>query len=92
VQANLIGVVEDDQALVDHWRGHLIDNGVWANEPVPLYPYPSSPELSALWGEPDDRAWERAHDHYLAAFDRFSDIQDQRPRSARANWRQACCS
>lgn len=79
VQANLIGVVEDEQALVDHWRRYLIDNGVWANEPVPLYPYPSSPRYRELWGEPDDRAWERAHDHYLASFDRFSDIQDQRP-------------
>ena len=25
------------------------------------------------------RAWERAHDHYLAQFDEFSDIQDARP-------------
>jgi hypothetical protein len=53
--------------------------GVWANDPVPLYPYPASPEYRARWGEPDDHAWERAHDHYLRAFDRWSDIQDQRP-------------
>ena len=50
-----------------------------ANDPVPLYPYPASPQYRALWGRPDDRAWERAHEHYLAAFDRFSDIQDERP-------------
>ena len=79
VQANLIGVVEDDPALVEHWRGHLIENGVWANEPVPLYPYPSSPDYRRRWGEPDDAAWERAHDHYLEAFQRFSDIQESRP-------------
>lgn len=79
VQANLIGVVEDDPALVAHWRKRLLDAGVWANEPVPLYPYPSSPDYRRRWGAPDDRAWERAHDHYLAAFDRFSDIQERRP-------------
>ncbi len=79
VQANLIGSVEDDPELVAYWRGHLIENGVWANDPVPLYPYPSSPSYRALWGEPDDAAWERAHEHYLSAFDAFSDLQDERP-------------
>jgi B12-binding domain/radical SAM domain protein of rhizo-twelve system len=79
VQANLIGVVQDEKSLVDYWRKHLIDNGVWANDPVPLYPYPSSPSYREMWGEPDDRAWERAHDHYLASFDAFSDIQEQQP-------------
>jgi anaerobic magnesium-protoporphyrin IX monomethyl ester cyclase len=79
VQANLIGVVEDDPNLVAYWRGHLIENGVWANEPVPLYPYPSSPDYRRRWGEPDDAAWERAHDYYLGVFHRFSDIQDSRP-------------
>ena len=57
----------------------LISNGVWANEPVPLYPYPSSHDYRRLWGEPDDEAWERAHEWYLTQFDHFSDIQDQRP-------------
>lgn len=79
VQANLIGVVEDDPELVKYWRSHLIDNGVWANEPVPLYPYPSSPDYRRRWGLPDDAAWERAHEHYLGVFQRFSDIQDSRP-------------
>ena len=32
-----------------------------------------------IWGEPDDGAWERAHAHYLAQFERFSDIQEERP-------------
>ena len=80
VQANLIGMIEDDAALVASWRERLQSNGVWANEPVPLYPYPSSPNYRRLWGEPDDMAWERAHDWYLAQFHHFSDIQEQRPK------------
>jgi B12-binding domain/radical SAM domain protein of rhizo-twelve system len=79
VQANLIEMVEDDAGLVAQWRERLQSNGVWANEPVPLYPYPSSPDYRRLWGEPDARAWERAHEWYLTRFDHFSDIQDQRP-------------
>jgi anaerobic magnesium-protoporphyrin IX monomethyl ester cyclase len=90
VQANLIGCVEDEQALVDHWRERLISNGVWANDPVPLYPYPSSPSYRALWGEPDDRAWERAHEHYLDAFDAFSDIQEERPLPL-SHLEEQCC-
>ena len=54
--------------------------GVWANDPVPLFPYPGSPDYRRLWGEPDDLAWERAHDHYLSLFARFSDVQEQQPR------------
>jgi anaerobic magnesium-protoporphyrin IX monomethyl ester cyclase len=79
VQANLIGVEQDEAALVDHWRSRLIGAGVWANAPVPLFPYPSSPGYRAMWGEPDDTAWERAHEHYLRTFNAFSDIQEQRP-------------
>jgi anaerobic magnesium-protoporphyrin IX monomethyl ester cyclase len=79
VQGNLIGVDQDDPALVEYWRKRLIDHGVWANAPVPMYPYPSSPSYHAMWGEPDDRAWERAHAHYLRTFQDFSDIQHQRP-------------
>ena len=85
VQANLIGVVQDDPALVEYWRDYLIQRGVWANKPVPLYPYPSSPSYRAMWGEPDDEAWERAHTHYLEPFHAFSDIQDERPSPCR-NW------
>lgn len=80
VQANLIGMEEDQVDLVEAWRKRLGDAGVWANKPVPLYPYPSSPSYRELWGEPDDRAWERAHAYYLTAFEDFSDIQDERPR------------
>jgi B12-binding domain/radical SAM domain protein of rhizo-twelve system len=79
VQANLIGMEDDSQELVAYWRDRLTAGGVWANEPVPLYPYPSSPRYRALWGEPDDEAWERAHAHYLGAFAAFSDIQNDRP-------------
>ena len=45
------------------WRDRLRDAGVWANDPVPLFPYPGSPDYRRLWGLPDDRAWERAVDH-----------------------------
>jgi hypothetical protein len=31
------------------------------------------------WGRPDDIAWDRAVDYYLAQFAEFSDIQDARP-------------
>jgi B12-binding domain/radical SAM domain protein of rhizo-twelve system len=79
VQANLIEATGDEAALVDAWRERLLAAGVWANDPVPLYPYPSTPDYRKLWGEPDDRAWERAHAHYLTQFDRFSDIQAERP-------------
>ncbi len=79
VQANLLDAQVDDPHAVDAWREHLIAHGVWANKPVPLFPYPGSPDYSRRWGRPDDRAWERAVDHYLANFDEFSDIQDARP-------------
>jgi B12-binding domain/radical SAM domain protein of rhizo-twelve system len=79
VQANLIEVAEDDDLAVQRWRDQMRSAGVWANDPVPLYPYPGSPDYRKLWGEPDDHAWERAHDYYLGLFDRFSDVQEQRP-------------
>ena len=79
VQANLIETTADEAALVADWRARLQAAGVWANDPVPLYPYPSSPDYRRLWGEPDDAAWERAHEHYLRHFSRFSDIQDGLP-------------
>ncbi len=79
VQANLLEVSGDDDDLVAEWRERLRAQGVWANDPVPLYPYPSSPDYRRLWGKPDDQAWERAHAHYLEQFGGFSDIQDQQP-------------
>jgi hypothetical protein len=79
VQANLIAAGEDDPAIVTAWRERLRAAGVWANDPVPLYPYPGAPDYRKLWGTPDDAAWERAHAHYLEKFGAFSDIQDARP-------------
>jgi B12-binding domain/radical SAM domain protein of rhizo-twelve system len=80
VQANLLASGSDDAADVAAWRRHLQRFGVWANEPVPMFPYPGSPDYPRRWGAPDDRAWERAMDHYLSTFTAFSDIQDARPR------------
>jgi anaerobic magnesium-protoporphyrin IX monomethyl ester cyclase len=79
VQANLLGMEEDEAAAVEAWRENLQRHGVWANKPVPLFIYPGSPEYTRRWGDPDDRAWERAHEDYLRAFSEFSDIQEQRP-------------
>ena len=79
VQANLLEVADDDPALVTAWRDRLRAQGVWANDPVPLYPYPSSPGYRRLFGLPDAQAWERAHHHYLGQFNAFSDIQDAQP-------------
>ncbi len=79
VQANLLESGSDDPVEVEKWRQHLLRFGVWANKPVPMFPYPGSPGYTREWGTPDDLAWERAMDHYLARFDEFSDIQDARP-------------
>jgi B12-binding domain/radical SAM domain protein of rhizo-twelve system len=80
VQANLIDARVDDPHAVDAWRDYLVQRGVWANKPVPLFPYPGSPDYGKLWGPPDDRAWERALDYYLAHHGEFSDVQNARPR------------
>ena len=79
VQANLLDSQGDDPADVEAFRARLQAHGVWANKPVPLFPYPGSPDYTRRFGAPDDRAWERAHESYLAAFDEFSDVQEQRP-------------
>jgi anaerobic magnesium-protoporphyrin IX monomethyl ester cyclase len=79
VQANLIDAQVDEEEAVERWREHLQDHGVWANKPVPLFPYPGSPDYTRRWGPADDRAWERAMEAYLGAHGRFSDIQDEHP-------------
>ncbi len=81
VQANLIEVPEDDDDRVESWRNQMRDAGIWANDPVPLFPYPGSPDYRKLWGLPDDVAWERAHGHYLRQFAAFSDVQEEQPRA-----------
>jgi B12-binding domain/radical SAM domain protein of rhizo-twelve system len=83
VQANLIASQGDDPELICRWREGLQREGVWANEPVPLFPYPGSPDYRRLWGLPDDEAWERALDWYLDRYSQFSDIQEARPRRLR---------
>ena len=79
VQANLLESGSDDPADVEAWRERLLQHGVWGNKPVPMFPYPGSPGYSKRWGAPDDTAWERAMEFYLAQFDEFSDIQNARP-------------
>ena len=79
VQANLLAMTEDDPDAIESFRQKLEANGVWANKPVPLFPYRGSPEYTRMWGPADDLAWERAHAFYLNGFDSFSDIQEQRP-------------
>src|SRR5581483_11857042 len=46
VQANLIEAGTDDLAEIERWRRHLDSHGVWANAPVPLFPYPGSPDYT----------------------------------------------
>ena len=79
VQANLIRAADDDAGAIARWRERLRAEGVWANDPVPLFPYPASPDYHRLWGEPDENAWERAHAHYLSQFEHLSDIQEEQP-------------
>jgi hypothetical protein len=79
VQANLIEMAADDSIAVDAFRHYLEKHGVWANKPVPLFPYPGSPEYTRKWGPPDDQAWERAHEYYLNGFSAFGDVQEERP-------------
>ena len=80
VQANLLESGSDDPADVEAWRARLQQHGIWANKPVPMFPYPGSPGYKKRWGAADDVAWERAMDYYLAQFHEFSDVQEQRPR------------
>jgi anaerobic magnesium-protoporphyrin IX monomethyl ester cyclase len=81
VQANLLDSKDDDPIEVEAWRKHLHGHGIWANKPVPLFPYPGSPDYTKLWGQLDDSAWERAHAFYLNRFEEFSDIQERQPAS-----------
>lgn len=79
VQANLMDIKIDAPDKVAAWRRHLQNHGVWANQPVPVFYYPGSPGYREKWGEPDNLAWERAHQDYLQSCRAFSDIQDQHP-------------
>jgi hypothetical protein len=84
VQANLIKTAKDDPKMVAAWQRRLKANGVWVSEPVPMFPFPGSPQYVETFGtQPDDLAWESAHSFYLQLFaDKgFSDIQEQNPQS-----------
>ncbi len=82
VQANLIKTQHDDPTLVAAWQTRMKSAGVWVSEPVPMFPFPGSPQYVETFGaQPDETAWERAHAFYLNIFaDKgFSDIQAARP-------------
>jgi anaerobic magnesium-protoporphyrin IX monomethyl ester cyclase len=84
VQANLIETTKDEPTEVERFQNRLKANGVWVSEPVPMFPFPGSPQYIQTFGsEPDDHAWERAHEFYLRLFGEhgFSDIQEQHPKS-----------
>ncbi len=83
VQANLLEMPHDDPDEIQRFRERLRAQGVWANDPVPLFPYPGSPDYRRTFGEVDDDAWERAIDWYLERYASFSDIQESRPRPIR---------
>src|SRR5206468_1508114 len=62
VQANLIKTTKDDAAQVSAWQEGLKQRGVWVSEPVPMYPFPGSPQYVEVFAaQPDESAWERAH-------------------------------
>ncbi len=82
VQANLILTDKDDRRQIRVWQDHLRGRGVWAGEPVPMFPFPGSPLYAQIFGAPpDDLAWERAHHYYTSTFagKGYSDIQEQKP-------------
>ncbi|MFA5515322.1 MAG: TIGR04295 family B12-binding domain-containing radical SAM protein [Desulfuromonadales bacterium] len=79
VQANLLLTDTDHPTTIAAWRKQLIAAGVWANDPVPLFPFPGSPAYRQRWGHPDDSAWERAHAWYLRRHSVFCDLQDGNP-------------
>jgi B12-binding domain/radical SAM domain protein of rhizo-twelve system len=82
VQANLILTGHDDLDEIQRWQKRMKDEGVWVSEPVPMFPYPGSPLYVQTFGaQPDDEAWERAHQYYTNTFGEkgYSDIQEQQP-------------
>ncbi|RRA49387.1 TIGR04295 family B12-binding domain-containing radical SAM protein [Acidipila sp. EB88] len=82
VQANLIKTEHDNPVAVREFQEQLKAHGVWVSEPVPMFPFPGSPQYVETFGaQPDEQAWERAHAFYLGMFEDkgFSDIQEQQP-------------
>ena len=83
VQANLILTEHDERTDIRRWQEQLKSHGVWVSEPVPMYPFPGTPDYFKMFGPPDEYAWERAHQYYLGTFkDKgYSDIQEAVPAS-----------
>jgi B12-binding domain/radical SAM domain protein of rhizo-twelve system len=83
VQANLILTEHDERREIRAWQEQLKSRGVWVSDPVPMFPFPGTPDYLKRFGPPDDHAWERAHRYYLGTFDDkgYSDIQQSRPSS-----------
>ena len=83
VQANLILTEHDRREEIRTWQEHLKARGVWVSEPVPMFPFPGTPDYQRMFGSPDDYAWERAHQYYLGTFREqgYSDIQESQPAS-----------
>ena len=81
VQANLILTEHDERGNIRRWQEHLKRHGVWVSEPVPMFPFPGTPDYLKMFGPPDDYAWERAHHYYLGTFRNkgYSDIQESAP-------------
>ena len=81
MQANLILTDRDDRGEIRSWQDNLKAHGVWVSDPVPMFPYPGTPEYAQMFGPPDDKAWERAHGYYIKTFRQkgYSDIQEARP-------------
>ncbi len=81
VQANLILTTHDQRDEIRNWQANLKAHGVWVSEPVPMFPFPGTPDYLQMFGPPDDRAWERAHRYYLDSFRKegYSDIQEAQP-------------
>lgn len=81
VQANLILTEHDRRDDIRTWQAHLKAHDVWVSEPVPMFPFPGTPEYQQMFGVPDDHAWERAHNYYTQTFREkgYSDIQDAQP-------------
>lgn len=93
VQANLIKTPDDDAGQVAAWQSRLKNAGVWVSEPVPMFPFPGSPEYVQTFGAPpDENAWERAYAFYLRRFAEagYSDIQEQHPLPLTDLEREAC--
>ena len=81
VQANLILTEHDNKDDIRRFQEKLKSAGVWVSEPVPMFPFPGTPQYTRMFGEPDDQAWERAHRYYTSTFREkgYSDIQEQQP-------------